>query len=77
MSTSRKMRVKIRRIWPEVVRPHAEAIDGRVFEFVYGYHMDDEDRYPGEIAWYPEDVAYPKGAPVWIASGDLQAEGET
>jgi hypothetical protein len=34
--------------------------------------MDDDDRYPGEIAWIPDDDTYPSAGPIWIASGDLE-----
>ena len=67
-----KMRVVIRRQWKEPVRPEAEQLDGRVFEFTYGWKMGETDPYPGEIAYIPRDASYPHGAPTWIAEGDLK-----
>ena len=46
--------------------------DGRVFNFMFGWRMDDDDPYPGEIAWIPDDETYPAAGPLWIASGDLE-----
>ena len=74
--------VAIRRhAWLEV-KPEAEQIDGKVYMFRFGWDIEDDDnRYPGEQAWIPDDNRYPAGAPIWIASGDLlpasiQMEGE-
>lgn len=65
--------VKIRRDIGKQVRPNAEQLDGKCFCFKPGYKMDDGDPYPGETAMFPSDFNYPKSAPLWIASGDLQA----
>ena len=68
--------VKIRRDGIEVprpVRPEAEQIDGQTFYFSYGWKMEADESYPGEIAWIARDTAYPIEAPTWIASGDLVA----
>lgn len=67
------MRVAIRRDLGREVRPEAEQTDGRVYLFGYGWMMEDDDPYPGEVAMIPEDPTYPADAPHWIASGDLVA----
>ncbi len=64
--------VCIRRDLGRAVRPEAEQVDGKTFRFRYAWHMDGGDPYPGEIAWMPDDPAYPRDAPTWQASGDLQ-----
>lgn len=64
-------RVAIRRDGREV-RANADQLDGKTFLFRLGWGMDDQDPYPGERAMVPEDPDYPKDAPPWIASGDLQ-----
>lgn len=53
------------------VKPEAEQVDGNVYLFRHGWVMDDDDPFPGEIAWIAYDPAYPPDAPTWIASGDL------
>ena len=63
--------VKIRREGMRGVRPEAEQLDGKKFNFFCGWLMDKGDPYPGEEAWMPRDKAYPDNAPPWIASGDL------
>ena len=63
--------VKIRRNIGLVVKPEAEQIDGKTYVFRFGWEMTEEDTYPGEIAWIPDDSNYPADAPHWIASGDL------
>ena len=67
-----KMRVRIRRGTEWEVRPEAEQLDGRVFEFERAWTMGESDPYPGEMAYMPNDETYPHGAPIWIASGDLE-----
>lgn len=68
--------VRIRRDWRRPVRPESEAIDTRTYTFRYGWLMDDDDSYPGEVAWIASDPAYPRDAPVWVASGDLVSPQE-
>lgn len=63
--------VKIRRgdLWN--VKPEAEQIDGKVYNFKEGWSLNF-GIYSGETAWIPADDKYPKDAPLWIASGDLE-----
>lgn len=58
------------------VRPEAEAIDGKTHGFTYGWKCDD-GRYPGEIAWIPDREGWPYGAPIWVASGDIEWQPPT
>jgi len=69
-----KYRVNIRRDLAEV-RPCAEQIDGKVFNFVVGWTMDGADTtiYIGEVAMIPHDDDYPTDGPNWVASGDLES----
>ena len=55
------------------VKPESELVDGKSFEFVEGWIMDEDDTsiYVGEAAMIPHDAEYPIEAPIWIASGDL------
>lgn len=69
-----KMTVKIRRELGMEVKPEAEEIDGKTYNFTVGWVMNDEDAYPTETAYTPRDPNYPDEAPIWIASGDLIAE---
>lgn len=69
-----KYRVKIRRTEGLEVRPEAEQIDGKVFNFIHGWVIEDRKQYHGEIAWIPRDPNYPDDGPTWIASGDLEVE---
>ena len=64
--------VRIRRGGDWHVRPNAEQIDGRTYRFRYGWVMDEDDPYPGEVAFLPDDPAYPDDGPTWVASGDLE-----
>lgn len=65
------MTVKIRRELGMEVKPEAEEIDGKTYNFTVGWIMNDEDAYPNETAYIPRDPDYPDDAPIWIASGDL------
>ena len=66
-------RVQIRRYDGRRVKPEAEQIDGKVYLFMRVWTIDfDDPRYPGETAWAPVDVTWPRDAPAWIASGDLE-----
>lgn len=65
------MTVKIRRELGMEVKPEAEEIDGKTYNFTVGWVMNDEDAYPTETAYIPRDPDYPDNAPIWIASGDL------
>lgn len=69
-----KMKVKIRRQKDWEVKPEAEQIDNQIYYFSRGWLIPDEDSsiYGGETAWIPYDENYPKNAPVWLASGDLE-----
>ena len=75
-SGSCRLRVKLRRDAGHHVKPNADQLDGRVFNFVYGWYVEKEDSelYAGENVWLPADADYPRDAPVWIASGDLTDE---
>jgi len=66
-----KFTVKIRREIGREVRPEAEQIDGKTYNFTHGWVMNNDDPYPTEIAYIPRDNEYPDEAPTWIASGDL------
>lgn len=70
IGTIRKFRVQIRRDL-RAVKPEAERVDGKGYNFEEGWIMDDSDPYPGEVAWLAVDKAWPKGAPIWVAGGDL------
>ena len=71
-----RLRVKLRRDAGHHVKPNADQLDGKVFNFVYGWYVEKEDSelYAGENVWLPADADYPRDAPVWIASGDLTDE---
>jgi hypothetical protein len=73
------MTVKIRKELGIKVKPEAEEIDGKTYNFTVGWVMNDEDAYPTETAYIPRDPNYPDEAPIWIASGDLiiQQQGLT
>lgn len=70
--------IVIRRGAEFIVRPNAEQVDGKIFNFEMGWELDDGDlqAHPecqrGESAWLPRDQNYPKTAPCWISSGDLK-----
>jgi hypothetical protein len=64
-------RVKLRRGPGIVISAHVEQVDGKVFLFAELWPLDDDPRYPGELAMQAVDERYPKSAPPWIASGDL------
>ena len=66
------MKVKIRRNIGRGVKVEAESVDGKTYHFRYGWEMNDDDPYPGEVAWIADDSNYPKDAPIWIASGDME-----
>jgi len=66
-------RVRIRRNIGRGVKPEAEQLDGRIFNFRFGWEMNDDDSYPGEAAFIPDDSRYPTNAPIWLASGDLES----
>ncbi len=67
-----KYKVKIRKDFAKI-KPSAEQIDRKVYNFVYGGTIEKSDSsiYAGEDAMIPMDVNYPVDAPTWIASGDL------
>ncbi len=69
-----RYKVKLRRGNNFKVKPEAEQTDGKVYEFLTGWIMDKEDTriYIGETTMHPHDETYPKDAPSWIASGDLE-----
>jgi len=67
----KRFTVRIRRDIGKEVKPGAEQLDGKTFAFRYGWEMDEDDKYPGEIAWIADDTQWPDDAPVWIAGGDL------
>ena len=60
------------------IRPECEPLNGRTLEFRRGWLMNDDDPYPGEIAWIPtnqDELTGICGAAVvitWLASGDLK-----
>jgi hypothetical protein len=65
--------VKIRRDFVRPIRPNADQIDGKTYNFQIGWDMDEEGPYPAEVAMIARDPSYPEDAPLWIASGDLVA----
>lgn len=75
---TRLYRVNIRRgpDWPDI-RKGAEQLDGQIFMFQEGWIIADDPEEPqhyiGEIAMIPRDSQWPKDAPTWIASGDLDS----
>lgn len=75
MSVTQVFRVAIRRDAGLQIKPEAEQIDGKIYTFRYGWQIEGDDRrYPGEVAWIPNDENYPvRTCPAWIASGDLKA----
>lgn len=57
------------------VKPEAKALDGYTGDFMFCWHMDEDDPYPGEIAFAPVEQrgeGWPNDAPAWIASGDME-----
>ena len=63
--------IKVRRGdgWP--VRPIMDVIDGQTFDFIESGPADEgRPEYAGETAWM-FCGEWLKGAPAWIASGDL------
>ncbi len=70
----KKYKVKIRRGPGWEVKPDAELIDGKVFEFTNGWVMDEKDTsiYIGETAMLPHDDTWPYCEIGWLASGDLE-----
>lgn len=68
----RMMKVAPRRnLAGKALRPETDLIDGKIFEFRAGWTQDENDPYPGEIAYIPTGNDYPRGAPVWVSEGDL------
>lgn len=72
-----KYLVKIRRRgkFKGLVKPEAELVDGKIFNFGFGWNIEEVDHslYKGEKAMFPMDENYPHSAPSWIASGDLKS----
>ncbi len=68
---TKRMTIKVRRNIGREVKPEVEEVDGKTYLFRFGWRMNNDDPYPGEVAWIAEDLSYPRAAPVWIASGDL------
>ena len=67
----REYTVRIRKDMAEV-RPEASQLEGQSFWFYPGWGLDDDTIYPDETAMVPDDRNYPRNAPPWIASGDLE-----
>jgi len=68
----RTARVKLRETYKgRPIKAEAKQFAGRTLDFRYGWVMDDEDPYPGEIAWIPVDneIGNVIG---WFAGGDLE-----
>ena len=65
--------VRIRGDIGQGIKPEALPINGKTFNFDYGWEITQEDSclYEGEAAWIANDPSYPGSAPRWIASGDL------
>jgi len=67
--------VKIRRGEGWDVKPITEQIEGTETVFNAAWLITEEEgfiKYVGEWAMMPERDGWPKGAPTWIASGDLE-----
>jgi len=56
------------------IKPEVQLIQGKTFDFKFGWVMNDTDPYPDEVAWIPDSENWPEMAPIWIASGDLDIE---
>ncbi len=67
-----RFRVRARNLPGRELRPETALVEGREFDFVPGWPMDEDDPYPGEWAWCPASPDYPEDAPLWIAEGDLE-----
>jgi hypothetical protein len=64
--------VKLRRSEKYQVKPNAEQIDGRTFQFVHRFIVD-EGLCKGEAAWMPDyNSDYPPDAPAWVSEKDLE-----
>ena len=68
-----KFKVNIRRngIFTDRVKLEAEALDGKILDFHYGWMIEDDETtiYKGETAWILDN--WNGKTPLWIASGDL------
>ncbi len=66
-----KKLVKIRRDFNGLaIKPECEQLDGKIYNFYEGWQIDS-GCYKGEYAMVASDDTYPRGSPLWIASGDL------
>lgn len=70
----KKCRIKFRRTEKLVVKPEAEALNGREVELMIGWRIEEDDRrYPNEWALITapghDRALFPL---TWIASGDVQ-----
>ena len=72
--------IAVRDLPGRTIKPGALALNGRRFVLEVLWQMDPDERYPGEYALgpvSPEDRAVFGGAGMyWIASGDVQIDGE-
>ncbi len=66
-----KYKVNLRRSDKFIVKKNSEQIDGKTFFFRDGWEIE-KGLYKGELAMIPADDKWPKDAPNWIASGDLE-----
>lgn len=75
MDENKRFKVKVRQNIGVDVSLYAEQIDGKEYNFTFGWDCDGNDlsAYKGEQAWMVADDTYPDSAPRWLASGDLEA----
>lgn len=64
-------RINVRDLPGVEKRASAQAIEGAEHWFNPGWEIDELDHYKGEWAMVPAYEGWPKGWPVWIATGDL------
>ena len=55
------------------LKPGLKERDGEIIDVEYGWTMDDDEKYPGEVALIPvERMSFEKEDLYWIASGDVE-----
>lgn len=76
MTRWRGATIHIRRGEGWTVEEGAEALDGTKVQVEYGFILDDDARYGGEVAWVLHPDYITCDGPIWIAAGDLIFDGE-
>ena len=54
------------------LRPSARQCIGQEWTFSYGWTMDEDDPYPGEVAYLVERD-WPEEAGIWVPERDLRS----